>query len=141
MARLDPAKRNEWKKALAEAGVAWVAVGIDFSEPNASARLEGMPGLVDWALHGQVSRLMLQERLGGAESCLVPGDPALGRPSFLFFPVRAPNSVAAFLEQVRGLQVKEIALAESTFGEDFLAKVKQTFKKEGIRFTTLEPSS
>ena len=141
MARLEAAKRNEWKKALAAATAPWIAIGLDHSETSLAARLEGLPGLADWALHGQVSRLLLREKIGAGEACLVPGDASLARPSFLFVPSREPGSASRFLEQVKRLNVKEIALAESTFGEDFLAKVKQTFKKEGIRFTTLEPSS
>lgn len=140
MARLDPAKKAEWKKALAAADAPWIAIGLDFSGPGRSAGLEGMPGLADWDLHGQVSRLLLANRISDDESCLVPGNPELSRPSFLFVPARAANGAADFLEKLRRLQVKEIALAESTFPEDFLAKVKQTFKKEGIRFKSLEPS-
>lgn len=141
MARLDPAKRKEWKTALSSVKEPWVAVGLDFNEPSAAARFEGISGLVDWILHGQVSRLMVREKIGSGESCLVPGDAALGRPSFLFFPVRASGGPASFCEKARKLGVKELALAESTFPEDFLAKVKQTLKKEGIRFTNLEPLS
>ncbi len=141
MARLDPAKRSEWKNALTSVTAPWIAIGIDHSSPSMAARLEGIVGLADWALHGQVSRLLLEKKITDGESCIVPGNSMLSRPSFLFFPVRGSGSANSFLEKMQKLQVTEVALAESTFPEDFLAKVKQTFKKEGIRFTSLEPSA
>ncbi len=139
MARLDQQKRREWKAALSSTKSPWVVCGIDHSEENASARLEGMPGLIDWAVHGQVSALLQHKDLASGECCLIPGDPSLGRPNFLFYPARPSSGAQALLEKVRKLGIAELALAESTFPEDFLSKLKQTLKKEGIRFTKLEP--
>lgn len=141
MARLDQQKQQEWKAALARNQAPWVACGVDFSDESSSMAFEGIAGLIDWSLHGQVSTLVMRKQITAGECCLVPGDPRRGRPNYLFFPIRSAMTAQAFLEKTRKLQVQEIALAESTFPEDFLSKVKQTFKKEGIRYTKLEPES
>jgi hypothetical protein len=138
MARLDREKRREWKAALLASPASWIGCGIDVGQENPSASLEGVPGLIDWMVHGQVSGLVLRGEFARGECCLIPGDQTLGRPNYLFFPIHSPAGPAALLEKARKLGVKEIALAESTFPEDFLGKLKQNFKKEGIRFATLE---
>jgi len=95
--------------------------------------------LIDWAVHGQVSSLLQRGHFSSGECCLIPGNPALGRPSYLFFPIHSPAGAQSFFEKTRKLGITEIALAESTFPEDFLGKLKQTFKKVGVRCTKLEP--
>lgn len=139
MARLDPYKKQEWKAALAANKAAWVACGLDLGGDGGAA-FEGMAGLIDWTLHGQVSALAIRRQIADGECCLVPGDASRGRPNYLFFPIRAATGAQGFIEKARKLNITDIAIAESTFPEDFLGKVKQTFKKEGIRFTKLEPS-
>lgn|GEM_PF-5138414 len=140
MARLDQQKRRDWKVALSSTKSAWVVCGFDSNEASMSARLEGMPGLIDWALHGQVSGLLKREGEIG-DCCLIPGDPLLLRPSFLFFSTRTPSGAQSLLDKARKLGLSELTIAESTFPEDFLSKLKQTLKKEGIRYTKLEPES
>ncbi|HEY8280446.1 MAG TPA: hypothetical protein VIH99_12530 [Bdellovibrionota bacterium] len=139
MATLDPKQKRAWKSALMGAKSPWVVCGLRRTATGKAAMLNGMAGLIDWALHGQVSRLVREESLGTGEPCLLPGDPERGRPSFILFPVDPPATPQSVAEKVRSLKVSELALAESTFPEDFLAKLKQTFKKEGIRCTKLEP--
>jgi hypothetical protein len=139
VASLDPAKRKLWNSALAAVTAPWVVCGITRRPDGEYASLDGFPGLIDWQVHGQVSRLLKRGRLAAGEACLVAGDPARGLPSYLLFPVE--ESAAALAQKLRALRVEELALAESTFPEDFLHKVKQTFKKEGIRSTPLEPQS
>jgi hypothetical protein len=140
MARLEQQKREEWKAALSSTKSPWVVCGLDFSLSSSSARLEGMAGLIDWTVHGQVSQLLSRGKIDG-ECCLIPGDTALDRPNFLFFPARSSMGAQALLEKARKLGIAELAIAESTFPEDFLGKLKQTLKKEGIRYTKLEPES
>ena len=98
--------------------------------------LDGMPGLVDWMAHGQVSRLLQRGSLRAGDATVLPGDPARGRPSVLLYPVA--EGAAALARKIAKLGVKELALASSTFPEDFCSKLEQTLKKEGIRCTTLE---
>jgi hypothetical protein len=99
--------------------------------------MEGMTGLIDWALHGQVSRLVKRGILGQGESALLPGDPGRKRPSFLFVPTG--ENASALVKKIVQLSLRDITVAESTFPEDFLSKLKQTLQKEGIRCTKLEP--
>jgi hypothetical protein len=141
MARLDQEKRREWKAALVSTKAHWIVCGLDINEENPCSTLEGMPGLIDWTLHGQVSDLLLRKKISEGECCLVPGDSALGRPNFLFFPRSSAAGAQALMEKARKLKIDELALAESTFPEDFLTKLKQTLKKEGIRFMKLEPEA
>lgn len=138
MASLDPIKKLAWKNALARTKAPWVICGIKSRTP---APLDGMAGLVDWMVHGQVSQRLLLGHLASGEVCIVPGDPQKQRPSFLLYPVDGSAGASLLAEKARKLQISELALAESTFPEDFLAKVKQTLKKEGIRYQKLEPET
>jgi hypothetical protein len=133
MASLDAATKKAWKEALAGAREPWIVCGFDAAKQDA---LDGMVGLVDWMSHGQVSRL-LQLGLGAGDATVIPGDPSRSRPSVLLYPVA--EGAAGLVKKIAKLGVKELALAGSTFPEDFCAKVKQTLMKEGIRCTTLEP--
>ena len=76
-------------------------------------------------------------RLGSGDAAIFPGDPTRQRASVLLFPVS--KGAPALVKKLAQLGVKELALAESTFPEDFRAKLKQNLGKEGIRCTTLEP--
>jgi hypothetical protein len=133
MAQLEPALKKSLRHALVSTPAPWVVCGLDAEQ----SPVDGVVGLIDWMLHGQVSRLVKSGALGAGKACVLPGDPLCKRPSFLL----APSGVtaAALLEKLRKLGVTEIALAETTFPADFRSKVKQTLKKEGIRCTTLEP--
>ncbi len=139
MASLEPAKKQLWKAAISSTKAPWVACG--FTIPEISTAPDGILGLIDWLVHGQVSQLFIQGRLAAGECCLLPGHSGSNRPGFLLVPVAAPSGVQLLAEKTRKLKINELALAETTFPEDFLAKVKQTFKKEGIRWTKLEPET
>ncbi|MGZ3650093.1 MAG: hypothetical protein ACXVB9_21485 [Bdellovibrionota bacterium] len=137
MAALEASQKKSWKAALRAVTAPWVVCGITRHPDGEYAALDGIAGLIDWSVHGQVSKLLKQGNLEPQDTCVLPGDPARQRPSFLLFP--ASGTANSLTEKLRKLGVTELALAETTFGQDFLAKVKQTFKKEGIRCTTLEP--
>jgi hypothetical protein len=137
MAALDPATKKAWKAALASSEAPWIVCGLKQSDGGEFSRADGMTGLIDWMAHGQLSRLLKRGALGSREIALLPGDPARRRPSFLLFPVEA--GAPSLWKKLQQLGVKELALAESTFPEDFLARLKQTLKKEGIGCTKLEP--
>jgi hypothetical protein len=137
MAALDPARKKLWKTALASVEAPWIVCGLRRTEEGAFASLDGMAGLIDWMAHGQVSRLLRRGDLGPRDSAVLPGDPVRRRSSVLLFPVE--SGASALAKKISQLQVKDLALAESTFPEDFLTKLKQTLLKEGIRCTTLEP--
>lgn len=137
MAQLDPVLKKTLKEALASTTTPWVLCGLSRTDGGTPATLDGVVGLVDWMLHGQVSRLLQLGSLATGQTCLLAGDPQRSRPSFLLAPPAA--TAASVLEKLRKLGVKEVVLAETTFPPDFKAKVKQTLKKEGIRCTPLEP--
>jgi hypothetical protein len=133
MAQLDPAQKKLLRRALTTTQAPWVVCGLD--APQSS--VDGVVGLIDWMLHGQVSRLVKSGALEAGKACVLPGDPLCKRPSFLISP--SGGTVATLLDKLRKLAVTDVALAETTFPPDFRSKVKQALKKEGIRCTTLEP--
>lgn len=138
MAHLETPEKDSWKAALRSNDSPWIAFGLNGQTFSRAERLNGMAGLIDWHLHGQVSKLLADERLSSEEFCLLPG-PAANSTSFLLYQFGENPSASAFLNRLKQLNIPEICLAESTFPEDFLAKLKQTLKKEGIRCTKLEP--
>jgi len=138
MAYLEPAVKDSWKAALRSNGSSWIAFGLNAQTLSRAERLGGMAGLIDWHLHGQVSKLLADQRLADEEFCLLPG-PAASSTSFLLYQHGANPNTASFLSRLKQLNISEICLAETTFPEDFLAKLKQNLKKEGIRCTKLEP--
>ena len=141
MAQLNPATRSSWKKALSEISSGYVAVGLNSDLLTPPQHSEGMIGLIDWLLHGQVSRLLAKNKLLPGENILVPGNPDLQRPSFLFLYFDGNTEAKKTVNILKKLEISDLHLAESTFPEDFLGKMKQNFKKEGIRCIKVEPET
>ena len=138
MANLDTPKRESLKAALRACSSPWVAFALNSETANRDERMNGMAGLIDWHLHGQVSSLLAGNRIGKNEFCLIPATTA-GSTSFLLYQHGEKPSVSELTDRLQQLKIGEICLAESTFPGDFLSKLKQTLKKEGIRCTKLEP--
>ncbi len=137
---LDSIQKKSWNASLRTCSSPWIAFGVDEKKGNSNAdRLAGMAGLIDWHLHGQVSTLVSRKVFSQEEFCLFPSVDR--KNTFLLYHFAADADAKSFLSQLKLLNVKEICLAETTFPEDFLHKVKQTLKKEGIRCTKLEPES
>lgn len=136
MAHLEAAQKEAWRNSLRANTSPWIAFALNAETTDHAERLNGMAGLIDWQIHGQVSNLLAQRRIGREEFCLIPGNS--GRHFLLYQHGEKPNATA-FAQRVQHLRIPEICLAESTFPGDFLAKLKQTLKKEGIRCTKLEP--
>jgi len=137
MARLSTETRNAWKAALQNCKAPWIIFGVNSNGESLAEKLEGMAGLVDWHVHGQVSQALIRGRVSEGEFCLIPG--AEGRPSFLLYLFETTPDVKTMLTKIRALKVRSLCLAESTFPEDFSTRVKQTLSKEGISCITLEP--
>jgi hypothetical protein len=137
---MDPSTKAQWKAALNGQTGGFIGCALDSSLP-VSVRFEGMAGLIDWQLHGQISSLLARKELPPGKACLLPGDSGLSRPSVVVLHTEPASEPKAFAAQIKKLGIEEIALAESTFPEDFLGKLKQTLKKEGVRCTKVEPES
>jgi len=137
MARLTAEIRSSWKAALRDCRAPWVIFGVNAEGKSLAEKLNGMAGLIDWLVHGQISRALIRGRVGANEFCLIPG--AESRPSFLLYHFDTSPDAKSFLAKIRALNVKSLCLAESTFPEDFSTRVKQTLSKEGISCITLEP--
>jgi hypothetical protein len=137
MANLDPAVKKSWKASLRANDSPWIAFGISSAGGLLAEKLNGMAGLIDWYLHGQVSALLTRGRVAPGEFCLIPS--VNGKTSFLMYFYEASPDVKTFLARIRPLNARSLSLAESTFPGDFSSKVKQTLTKEGIRCKKLEP--
>lgn len=137
MAILDPDQKKSWKSSLKDCESPWIAFGLPANGTSIAEKMNGMPGIIDWHLHGQVSKLLSQGLLSNGELCLIPN--TSGQKNFLLYHYEPTPDAKAFFAKLKKLQVTELCLAESTFPGDFLAKVKQTLTKEGIRCTKLEP--
>jgi hypothetical protein len=138
MANLDTAKKREFKEALAAVKTPWVLFGIDGTLASLAERMEGAAGLLDWNLHGQVSKLLARENFSADGFCVIPGDPSCDRPSFVAFQFGTHPDVKVAADRLKKLGIKDVAVAETSFPEDFCRKLKQTLMKEGSRWTKLE---
>ncbi|MGZ3695007.1 MAG: hypothetical protein ACXWQO_12670 [Bdellovibrionota bacterium] len=138
MANLDAAKKKEFNNSLSAAKTPWILFGIDASLASLAERMEGIAGLIDWSLHGQVSQLLARAKFPADGFCVVPGDPSCERPSFLAFQFGPHPDVKSAAERLHKLGIKDVSVAETTFPEDFCRKLKQTLTKEGSRWTKLE---
>ena len=136
MAKLEAEQKKSLLAEIEQDRTAWMLFGIDAGVSSPAESLEGVPGLLDWMVHGQVSRLVAQGRLNAGEFCLIAGDPARGRPNLLAYRYHSTAELKPLVDRLRKLQVKEISLADATFPEDFSHKLKQTLKKEGIGCST-----
>lgn len=140
MAKLDSQTKAQWKSALQKCQANWVLFGMD-SQKELSERLSGMSGLIDWFLHGQVSRLSSTLSLNAEELCLLPGNPKLQRPNFILYQFSKSPDLKKLLAQLEALKITDLALSDSTFPEDFCDKLKQNLKKQGIRWNRLESNN
>jgi hypothetical protein len=139
LAHLDPARKRELNEKLSAVTAPWVLFGIDAARASLAERMDGLAGLIDWNLHGQVSQLLAKNLFPADGFCVIPGDPSCGRPSFLAFQYGATSPDVKFAaERIRKLGIKELSVAELTFPGDFSAKLKQTLMKEGCSWTKLE---
>ncbi|MGE3263304.1 MAG: hypothetical protein AB7K68_16105 [Bacteriovoracia bacterium] len=138
MANLSTEQKREIAAALAAVKAPWVLFGIDASRISLAERMEGIAGLIDWNVHGQVSRLLARGLFPADGFCVIPGDPSCQRPSFLAFQFGAQPDAKIAADYLRKLSVKDVSVAETTFPEDFCRKLKQTLMKEGSRWTKLE---
>lgn len=134
---LERDQKAGWKAALRAESSPFVAFGLDATVPLLSDRLAGLAGLIDWHLHGQVSRLLAEGTLPPEEFCLVPT--GAGAQNFLLYHYGDKPDPQAFVARARKLKVERLSLAAATFPKDFLSKLEQNLKKEGIPFTHLEP--
>lgn len=134
--KLDHDQKETWKTALRGEKAPWVLFGLDSSVELLSDRMGGMAGLIDWHLHGQVSALLGRRALGPEEFCLVPT--GTGAQSFLLYHYGPSPDAKALVNHAKKLKVSHLALAASTFPKDFLAKLEQNLKKDGISFSHLE---
>lgn len=125
-------------RAVRETAAPFVFFGVDGLLADPCDKLQGMAGFIDWNLHGQVSGLVLKKPSPNSFS-LLP-HPA-GKTTFLLFYFGEKPSASLAMARIKKLPISDLALAETTFPEDFLRDLKHALKKVGIRCTKLEPET
>ncbi len=135
MASLSPTEKIALKKKLLSMGDSWIVIGLQKQKSLAST-IDGIAGLADWILHGQVSKQLQKMQLSNGDLFWVPG---AGIPTnFLFIYLDDTFESKEVFKKLRSIQMNNVVVAESTFPEDFLGKLKQNLKKEEVTFTSLE---
>lgn len=137
MAKLDLETKTTWMNALSSHSGPWILFGLDSQISPLSERLGGMAGLIDWYVHGQVSRLVSKEN-SDSDFFLIPST-SKEKPSFFFYHYSGSPELKKLSEKIKHLQISNIAVALSTFPEDFSKKLKQNLERDGIQWTKLEP--
>lgn len=137
MASLDIQTKNLWLDTLSEKKGEWVLFGINSQITPLCDRMNGMAGLIDWYIHGQVSRLISKNSMSG-DFCLFPTE-TNEKPNFLLYHYTGSPDAKKVLEKLKSLNIKQVLMAKSTFPEDFYKKLKQNLDKDGIQWTKLEP--
>jgi hypothetical protein len=93
------------------------------------ARFNGALGVLDWYLHGQVSGLWKQGRIGEASPSLFASGNGLHAIVIPWALASQPKKVS---ETIAGLQRSKLLILESTFPKDILGKLTQNLKKESV---------
>jgi hypothetical protein len=113
----------------------WILLGISKKSKNWET-MNGVVGVADWLLHGQVSKQLERSNLKSGELMWIstPGN----RSNFLFYYFEDQPESKEFFKKLAGIEIKNLVIAETSFPEDFCTKLKQYFKKENIPFSSLE---
>lgn len=108
---------------------------LAYLEPQSSPAktMEGTLGVIDWCLHGTISKLLKQEDLG--DFTLVPQNRLLGKASLLLLSGDAPKNLPKILKQ---LNIQRLCIAAGTIPEGALPKLQQQLVKAGVGYSTLE---
>lgn len=135
MAILSLDEKDSLKKQLLSLGDSWIVIGLQ-KQKNLAATMDGLAGLADWILHGQVSKQLQKMHLSNGDLLWVPG---LGiSTNFLFIFLDDSFEPKEVFKKLRAIKMNKVVVAENTFPEDFLGKLKQNLKKEEVTFTSLE---
>jgi hypothetical protein len=135
MSALSPQEKESWKKKLLAFPNRWIFIALK-KQNSPSATLNGIPGIADWILHGQVSTQLQKNLLSNGDLLWIPGKGVSA--NFLFVYLDGSFESKEVFKKLNGIELKEMVIAENTFPEDFLVKLKQNLKKEEITFTCLE---
>ncbi len=135
MSALSVIEKENWKKKLLDFPNRWIFIALK-RDKSPSATLNGLPGIADWILHGQVSTQLQKNLLSNGDLLWIPGKGVTT--NFLFFYLDDSFESKEVFKKLKGIDLNEVVIAETTFPEDFLVKLKQNLKKEEISFTCLE---
>lgn len=83
MASLELGAKTQWFEQIAQHKGKWIVFGLNSSTTPNSERMNGMAGLIDWFVHGQVSKMVSKNQLYG-EFCLIPSENR-EKPNFLLY--------------------------------------------------------
>ena len=136
MANLSGESLASLKRSVDDCKNQWLLACM--SDEKKNSPITGHVGFFDWRLHGQLSRLIRRDTLHTGELCLVSGPKRLGAASLLLFVHGKNTKSSELVAQLRKLGINSLSVEESSFPEDFFARLKQNLDKEGISWTKLE---
>lgn len=132
MASLDPAKVSHLRKCIDACQEDLLLAAI----PQETARsLQGVLGVLDWRVHGAISRLVKQNAL--SELSLFPSRRLLGKASLVLFR-GSETSVSKLGDALKKLGAARICVAESSFSPSLWSKLEAQLKRAEISWTKLE---
>jgi hypothetical protein len=135
MAVFSLVEKEALKQKILSHSDQWILLGIAKKNSNWET-INGVVGIADWLLHGQVSKQLERSDLQSGELLWI--STTGNKSNFLFFYFEEQPETKEFLKKLAGIEIKKLVIAESSFPEDFCNKLKQYFKKENIPFSILE---
>jgi|SRR3989344_6842777 len=141
MAKLDDLSIKNLKNSLNNCSSKIILSCYQKTDGEGLAKsLEGTLGYLDWCLDGQISKLLKCEGMKSGELTLISGKNKLGKQSSLLIYTAKKSDIDAqrIAKALRGLQVENLSIAQSTFPKDSLGSLEKALKKEQIEWQSLE---
>ncbi len=138
MATLETLTARTYKQNLDSCEEPWLLAVAHPGNSSESDVARGLLGIIDWRLHGKVSKLLREQSIAEGNCAIFSSPNKLGRATLLLYRSAGKISFTALIKNLEQLQVKELCLAEDTFPEDFSSKLKDNLDNAGIRWATLE---
>lgn len=134
MASLDPGKVSHLRRCLEACNESYLLAAVDHVEENAKA-LKGSLGVIDWRLHGAISRLTKEPF---DSFTLMPHNRLLGKASLLLFRADQSKCISELPQVLKKINAERICVAESTMSPSLFSSIEQQLKKANVTWSKLE---
>jgi hypothetical protein len=135
MPSLEPEKVSHLKTCLSVCKDPILLAGISDCEQPSKA-LRGAIGVIDWRLHGTVSKLLIRNAIDAFT--LVPHNRLLADASLLLMRTDGKLNLDSLFKTLKRMQINRICIAESTFSDQIFNGIQQQLKKADVTWTKLE---
>ncbi len=136
MASLSKDSLASLKRSVDDCKSQWLLACL--SDERKNSTILGPVGFFDWRLHGQLSKLVRRDSFHTGELCLISGPKRLGTASLLLFIHGKNTKSSELVARLKKLGIDSLSIEETSFPEDFFARLKQNLDKEGISWTKLD---